>query len=131
MKNIKGIPRKTKYEVQSIEVLGFDLLGYSVFMGADYALKRNMNADGVSAFVRKMLLSDEQEKLDGLKPYLITVRVPVRQHGRKNRSHKPNDMKDRTISTLAIDEIEAYNIAKKTIQEHWQVCFKLNRYAKR
>jgi hypothetical protein len=130
MKNIKGIQRKAKYEVQSIEVLDFGFEGFGKFMSANIRLRRLRNED-VDSFMRYLVVGEESNELDGKKPYFITVSVPVRQWARKNRSHKPNDWRDRTISTLAIDEIEAYNLAKRAIQAYWQKAFKLNRYARR
>lgn len=130
MKNIKGIPRKAKYEVQSIEVLDFGFEGFGKFMSANIRLRRLRNED-VDSFMRYLVVGEESNELDGKKPYFITVSVPVRQWARKNRSHKPNDWRDRTISTLAVDEIEAYNLAKRAIQAYWQKAFKLNRYRRR
>ena len=130
MKNIKGIQRKAKYEVQSVEVLDFGFEGFGKFMSANIRLRRLRNED-VDSFMRYLVVGEESNELDGKKPYFITVSVPVRQWARKNRSHKPNDWRDRTISTLAIDEIEAYNLAKRAIQAYWQKAFKLNRYARR
>ena len=130
MKNIKGIQRKAKYEVQSVEVLDFGFEGFGKFMSANIRLRRLRNED-VDSFMRYLVVGEESNELDGKKPYFITVSVPVRQWARKNRSHKPNDWKDRTISTLAIDEIEAYNLAKRAIQAYWQKAFKLNRYRRR
>lgn len=130
MKNIKGIQRKAKYEVQSVEVLDFGFEGFGKFMSANIRLRRLRNED-VDSFMRYLVVGEESNELDGKKPYFITVSVPVRQWARKNRSHKPNDWKDRTISTLAIDEIEAYSLAKRAIQAYWQKAFKLNRYRRR
>ena len=130
MKNIKGIQRKAKYEVQSVEVLDFGFEGFGKFMSANIRLRRLRNED-VDSFMRYLVVGEESNELDGKKPYFITVSVPVRQWARKNRSHKPNDWRDRTISTLAIDEIEAYNLAKRAIQAYWQKAFKLNRYRRR
>lgn len=130
MKNIKGIQRKAKYEVQSVEVLDFGFEGFGKFMSANLRLRRLRNED-VDSFMRYLVVGEESNELDGKKPYFITVSVPVRQWARKNRSHKPNDWKDRTISTLAIDEIEAYSLAKRAIQAYWQKAFKLDRYRRR
>lgn len=131
MKNIKGIQRKAKYEVQSVEVLGFNFEGYGRFTSANITLKRLTSEETVRAFLALPLLGESEITLKGMKPYFITVSVPVRQWARKNRSHKPNDWKDRTISTMAVDEIEAYKIAKKLVQKYWQKAYKLDRYARR
>ena len=130
MKNIKGIQRKAKYEVQSVELLDFGFEGFGKFMSANIRLRRLRNED-VDSFMRYLVVGEESNELDGKKPYFITVSVPVRQWARKNRSHKPNDWRDRTISTLAVDEIEAYKIAKKLVQKYWQKAYKLDRYARR
>lgn len=131
MKNIKGIQRKAKYEVQSIEVLGFSYEGFGRFMSADIRLRRTADKESIAEFMYNIVKGEDMSELRGMRSYFISVRVPVRQWARKNRSHKPNDWKGRTIATLAVDEIEAYNLAKKAIQAHWQRAFKLNRYAKR
>lgn len=133
MKNIKGIPRKTKYEVLSVEVLGINLRGMSKYIQANLVANRRA---GDTVYTKQEILlraasNIDIDNIDGLKPHLITVRVPVRQWARKNRSHKPNDWRDRTIATLAVDEIEAYQIAKKKIQWWWQKAFKLDRYRRR
>jgi hypothetical protein len=133
MKNIKGVPRKTKYEVLSVEVLGLDLKGMSKYLSADYALSRRV-ADLVYTkqhLMREVLLKSDMTDLDGMKPYFIEVRVPIINHLRKNRRHKPNDWKERTLATMCKDEMEAYRFATGLIQAHWQKAFKLDRYARR
>jgi hypothetical protein len=133
MKNIKGVPRKAKYEVLSVEVVGYDLRGMSRYMQADSIATRMVG--GVPYTKQEILVhamkNRDTDNMNGLRPHIITVRVPVRQWARKNRSHKPNDWKDRTISTMAVDEIEAYQIAKFLIQAHWHKAFNLDRYARR
>ena len=132
MKNIKGVPRKTKYEVLSVELVGYDLRGMSRYMQADSIATRVVK--GVPYTKQEILFhalkNRDTDNLNGYRPHIITVRVPVRNYYR-GRTYKPNDWKERTISTMAVDEIEAYQIAKFLIQAHWQKAFKLNRYAKR
>ena len=130
MKNIKGIPRKTKYEVLSVEVLGFSYEGLGRYMSADLRLRRSAGTADMDTFIRNMARVEDMSELKGMKPYLVSVRIPIRNHNR-GKTYKPNDWKERTIATLAVDEIEAYNLAKREIQWRWQKAFKLNRYAKR
>ena len=130
MKNIKCIPSKTKNEVLSVEVLGFSYGGFGRYMSADLRLRRSAGTADMDNFIYNLVKGEDFSELKGIKPYLIFVRIPIRNHNR-GKTYKPNDWKERTIATLAVDEIEAYNLAKRAIQAHWQRAFKLNRYAKR
>ena len=130
MKNIKGIQRKAKYEVLSVEVLGFSYGGFGRYMSADIRLRRTAGTVDMNDFIYNLVKGEDFSEIRGMKPYLIFVRIPIRNHNR-GKTYKPNDWKERTISTLAVDEIEAYNLAKREIQWRWQKAFKLDRYAKR
>lgn len=123
------IKRKARYEILEVRVLPKSFDGMVEWSQASLKSK-------FPSTVHEMLYFGDLKHIGkefnvaGITAHIVKVKIDVHDYRRKGGG-LVNDMHDRYIGVLAVDELKAYKIAEAMLQKHWMRANKLNRYKRR
>lgn len=123
------IKRKARYEIREVRVLPKTFDGMIAWSHTSLRTKFPSATHEMMYFGELSHISKKFKEL-GKSAFVVRAKVDAHDYRRKGGT-LVNNMHDRYIGVLAVDELKAYRVAEAMLQKHWLIANKLNRYKRR
>ena len=123
------IKRKARYEILGVMLMPKTVEGMMAWRQTHLRTKFPSATHELLYFGDLKHLNKEFNEA-GITAFAVKAKVDVHDYRRKGGA-LVNNMHDRYIGVLAVDELKAYRIAEAMLQKNWLLAHKLNRYKRR